>query len=107
MGGHRRVRKDAGRVLDERTETLAGLLAGASSASALVRADDGERTSYERLAERVDGVARRLSALSVGRGDRVALVIPDGAALVPLLFGVTAVGAAAAPLNPAYTQSEF
>jgi acyl-CoA synthetase (AMP-forming)/AMP-acid ligase II len=93
-------------VLDERRETLAGLLAG-GSATALVRADDGEETSYERLAERVDGVARRLSALGVGRGDRVALVIPDGAALVPLLFGVTAVGAAAAPLNPAYTHSEF
>ena len=87
-------------------ETLAGLLDG-GDATAMVCAEDGGRTTYERLADEVDGVARRLSALGVGRGDRVALVIPDGAALVPLLFGVTAVGAAAAPLNPAYTRSEF
>jgi acyl-CoA synthetase (AMP-forming)/AMP-acid ligase II len=87
-------------------ETLTSLLAG-DRASALVCADDGERMSYGDLATRVDAVARRLAALGVERGDRVGLVIDDAVSLVSLLLGVTAVGAAAAPLNPAYTRDEF
>src|SRR5579871_870137 len=87
-------------------ETLQRLLDG-GAATAMVRAEDGARTSFERLADDVDAIGRRLAALGVRRGDRVALVIPDGPAIVPLLLGITAVGAAAAPLNPAYTRDEF
>ena len=87
-------------------ETLADLL-GDGSATAIVCADDGVRTSYDQLAENVDEVAARLSGLGIDRGDRVALVIPDGPDLLALLLGVTALGAAAAPLNPAYTRDEF
>jgi acyl-CoA synthetase (AMP-forming)/AMP-acid ligase II len=82
-------------------------LLDAGSAPALVCADDGARTSYAELVEHADAVAGRLRSLGIERGDRVALVIPDGPDLVPLLLGVTALGAAAAPLNPAYTRDEF
>ena len=41
------------------------------------------------------------------RGDRVALTLPNGPDFVLLLLAITALGAAAAPLNPAYTQAEF
>jgi acyl-CoA synthetase (AMP-forming)/AMP-acid ligase II len=88
------------------SETLAGLFAG-GGATALVCAEDGERRSHDRLAEDADAIARRLAAQGVARGDRVALVIPDGPELVTLLLGVTMLGAAAAPLNPAYTRDEF
>ncbi|HEY7966090.1 MAG TPA: AMP-binding protein [Solirubrobacteraceae bacterium] len=87
-------------------ETLANLYRG-GPADAIVLAEDGGRVSHERLAELVDDVARHLSGQGIGRGDRVALVIPEEPDLVPLLLGVAALGAAAAPLNPAYTREEF
>ena len=41
------------------------------------------------------------------RGDRVALTLPNGPEFVLLIFAATLLGAAAAPLNPAYTETEF
>jgi len=55
----------------------------------------------------VETLARRLAGLGVRRGDRVALALPNGPDIVLLLLAITAVGAGAAPLNPAYTETEF
>src|SRR5579871_428614 len=85
-----------GRLAD--TDTVADLLRG-HTGTALVCADDGEALSYDELSAVVDGVARQLAGHGIVRGDRVALV--------PLLLGVVALGAMAAPLNPAYTRDEF
>ncbi len=52
-------------------------------------------------------LAGQLAALGVGRGDRVALVAPNGPEIVQLILAITALGAAAAPLNPAYTADEY
>ena len=87
-------------------ETLANLYRG-GSADAIVLAEDGTRISHDRLGELVDDVARHLRGAGIGRGDRVALVIGEEPDLVPLLLGVAALGAAAAPLNPAYTREAF
>jgi acyl-CoA synthetase (AMP-forming)/AMP-acid ligase II len=81
-------------------------LAGDPGRTSLVSTDDGLRISAAQLGERIDGLAGRLAALGVGRGDRVALALTNGPEIVELLFAVTALGAAAAPLNPAYTQDE-
>lgn len=78
-------------------ETLFSLLGAPGAATALVAAESGERTSFERLAAEVDGIARSLSAAGVRRGDRVALVLADGPLFVRHLLAVTALGAAAAP----------
>lgn len=86
--------------------TLTRLLDGGSGA-ALIRAEDGAQTPYGALAEAIDEIAGKLHALGIERGGRVALVHPDAHALIPLVLGVTALGAAAAPLNPAYTRDEF
>ena len=43
----------------------------------------------------------------VARGDRVVLVVPDGPVLLQTLLAVVTLGAAAAPLNPAYTHDEY
>src|SRR5207253_1251388 len=75
--------------------------------TALVAADDGARTSYADLAADVDALAGKLRAAGVERGDRVALVVPEGPPFVRLLLAIAAAGAAAAPLNPAYTRDEF
>jgi acyl-CoA synthetase (AMP-forming)/AMP-acid ligase II len=89
-------------------DVLASLLgAGDPGAPALVTADDGARTSYRELGLQVEQRARRLAGAGVRRGDRVALALQNGPEIVELLLAVAAMGAAAAPLNPAYTRDEF
>jgi len=67
----------------------------------------GRKTAdYRQLLERVDQTARTLSALGIGRGDRVAFVLPDGPETVVLFLAITAM-ATCAPLNPAYRHAEF
>lgn len=74
---------------------------------ALITGEDGSVVSYGQLASRVDALAGRLAAAGVERGDRVALSLPNGPEFVQVLLAITALGAAAAPLNPAYTDSEL
>src|SRR5258706_9742199 len=74
---------------------------------ALVVPEDGQVLTYGQVADRVASLAGSLAAAGVGRGDRVALTLPNGPDMVLLLLAITALGAAAAPLNPAYTHSEY
>jgi acyl-CoA synthetase (AMP-forming)/AMP-acid ligase II len=55
----------------------------------------------------VETLAGRLAAAGVRRGDRVALALPNGPEFIQLLLAIATLGAAAAPLNPAYTPDEF
>ena len=74
---------------------------------ALVVPEDGQILTYGQVADRVASLAASLAGAGVGRGDRVALTLPNGPEMVQLLLAITALGAAAAPLNPAYTHSEY
>jgi acyl-CoA synthetase (AMP-forming)/AMP-acid ligase II len=90
--------------VDDLTSVLA---AGRPGDCALITADEGERTTYSALAARVETLAGRLAGLGVERGSRVALALPNGPEIVELLLAIMFVGAAAAPLNPAYKRDEF
>src|SRR3954454_18900101 len=57
--------------------------------------------TYDRLRAHVDEVVQSLNQMGVGRGDRVAMVLPNGPELATAFLAVAA-GAASAPLNPAY-----
>jgi acyl-CoA synthetase (AMP-forming)/AMP-acid ligase II len=92
-------------VSDERL--LDVLRGGEPTATALVTAEDGRRTTYRELDDAVAVLAGRLSALGVGRDSRVGLVVPSGPDFVQLLLAVLALGATAAPLNPAYKRDEY
>lgn len=95
-------------VDSERGEALAALLSGAPPhAPAIVCPDDGSTRSYEQLAQASAHVAGLLRRAGVERGDRVALVLPNGPEIVETLFGIAMLGAMAAPLNPAYTVDEY
>ena len=99
---------DGATIADRPAEPLTALLAQADpTRRALIVADTGEALSYGQLAARVETLARGLAGLGVRRGDRVALALPNGPDIVLLLLAITALGAAAAPLNPAYTETEF
>jgi acyl-CoA synthetase (AMP-forming)/AMP-acid ligase II len=89
-------------------EPLSALLdRAAPSGQAFVVPDDGQALSYGQVADRIESLAARLAGAGVRRGDRVALAMPNCPDLVLLFLAVTALGAAAAPLNPAYTESEL
>jgi acyl-CoA synthetase (AMP-forming)/AMP-acid ligase II len=89
-------------------EPLSALLArGEPARPAFVVPDGGQVLTYARVAAGIETLAQRLAGAGVRRGDRVALTLPNGPDFVLLLLAITALGAAAAPLNPAYTQAEF
>ena len=61
---------------------------------------------HRRLWEQVLRMVDQLNRLGIGRGDKVAIVLPQGPELAVAFLGV-ACGATAAPLNPAYLEKEF
>ncbi len=98
----------AGRADSAAGEALDALFGGGQPAhAAFVVPDDGQVLSYAEMAGRIETLAGRLAAAGVRRGDRVALTLPNSPDFVQLLLAVTLLGAAAAPLNPAYTESEY
>lgn len=62
--------------------------------------------TYQRLYQQVVKVVADLNSLGIGRGDRLALVLPNGP-LMATAFVSVATGCACAPLNPAFTAEEF
>lgn len=65
-----------------------------------------EPLKYERLRQLVLGIARSLQTCGVGRGDRVAVVLPNGPEMAVTFLGVAS-AAVCAPLNPGYTAAEL
>lgn len=61
--------------------------------------DEGTWT-YAELDAEATAAARRLAALGVRRGDRVALALPPGRAFVATLWGILRLGAVVVPLDP-------
>jgi oxalate---CoA ligase len=89
-------------------EPLSLLLdAGQLSRDAFVVPDDGRALTYGQVADWTETLAARLAGANVRRGDRVALAMPNSPEFVLLVLAITLLGAAAAPLNPGYTESEF
>src|SRR5437867_4448544 len=62
--------------------------------------------TYSRLSSQVEHTVETLNSISIGRNDRVAMVLPDGPEAAVAFLGVAA-GATCAPLNPHYRASEF
>ena len=62
--------------------------------------------SHRRLWQQVEGTVAWLNAAGIGRGDRVAMVLPNGAEMAAAFLGVSA-AATSAPLNPNYGAEEL
>ena len=89
-------------------EALSALLTrGDPGGAAFVVPDGGQVLTYAQVADGVDALARKLAGAGAGRGDKVAFALPNGPDVILLLLAIAALGAAAAPLNPAYTEAEF
>ncbi|HVQ46297.1 MAG TPA: AMP-binding protein [Gemmatimonadales bacterium] len=62
--------------------------------------------TYARLRAQVEIAGGELTRLGAGRGDRVAIVLPNGPEMAVMFLAVASV-ATAAPLNPTYRAEEF
>ena len=78
---------------------------GADDAPAL-RAPGRPPLSHGALRALAEGTVAALNRIGIGRGDRVAIVLPNGPEMAAAFLCIAA-GAATAPLNPAYRQEEF
>ncbi len=87
-------------------DTIAKLLAHGRPRDTALGAPGATALSYEGLRELCRRTASALNALGLGRGDRVAVVLPNGPELASAFLSIGSV-ATFAPLNPAYRQAEF
>src|SRR3954447_5360049 len=88
------------------TQTVHELLnAGAATATAIA-AVDRPPLSYGGLRQLVRDTVVSLNQLGYGRGDAVAIVLPNGPEMATSFIGVAS-ACVSAPLNPAYVDHEF
>ncbi len=89
--------------------TIYGLLraqAELSPSSIAIFAPARAPLTYAALWRHLEQVVGMLNSQGLGRGDRVALVLPNGPEMLTAFLAV-ACGASAAPLNPALSVGEF
>ncbi|WP_254813775.1 acyl--CoA ligase [Rhodovulum sp. ES.010] len=86
--------------------TIKALIEGHDDASRAIGAPGRDWLSYGGLRILADKVAAQLHHAGVGRGDRVAIVLPNGPEMATA-FVTIAQTATTAPLNPAYREDEY
>src|SRR5256885_16125576 len=62
--------------------------------------------TYQELTDQVDNLAAHLTNVGLGKGDRIAMALPNGLEVIASFLAASTVGTAA-PLNPSYTRDEF
>ncbi len=67
----------------------------------------GKRQTYAELGEAANAVASWLQAKGLGKGDRVAIMLPNVMAYPAILFGVLTAGLTVVNVNPLYTAREL
>lgn len=88
------------------TMTLAALLADQAADAPAIGAADRPWLTYGALRDLSRDVAAALHGFGIGRGDRVAIVLPNGPEMATAFVAI-AQAAVTAPLNPAYQKDEF
>jgi acyl-CoA synthetase (AMP-forming)/AMP-acid ligase II len=87
--------------------TVSQLLEVGAAAHPALRATEGRASlSYGGLRQLAAATVASLNAIGIGRGDRVAIVLPNGPEMAAA-FVALACGATTAPLNPSYREDEF
>ena len=86
--------------------TVSSLIAIHDAKTFAIGAPDREWMTYGGLRDLSENVTKLLHVFGVGRGDRVAIVLPNGPEMATA-FVTIAQTATTAPLNPAYRQEEY
>jgi acyl-CoA synthetase (AMP-forming)/AMP-acid ligase II len=82
------------------------LLENGDSSAAALSVAGGPSINYGSLKNQVEQLAASLGQLGLGRGDRIAMALPNGIELVASFLAAATTGTAA-PLNPSYKYEEF
>jgi acyl-CoA synthetase (AMP-forming)/AMP-acid ligase II len=88
------------------SNTIQGLIAGHPAEAPAIGAPDRDWLNYGGLRALADQVSADLHGAGIGKGDRVAIVLPNGPEMAAAFITI-AQSATTAPLNPAYREDEF
>ena len=87
-------------------QTVRALLASGDPGAPAIAAPGRTYLDYAGLEEHVDRTVTSLNALGLGRGDRVAIVLPNGPEMASAFVSLAS-GISTAPLNPGYRRKEY
>lgn len=79
---------------------------GRSDHAAITIAGGGPSITYDGLKRQIESLVQQLNNLGLGRGDRIAMALPNGIELIASFLAAGQAGTAA-PLNPGYKYDEF
>ena len=90
-------------------KTLVDMLESVTTQNAnrLAVVDGDEEVIYQALQRRIVSLATELKGLGIRKGDRVALLLPNGVDFVVSYFAVVVMGAVVVPLNDHYQRNEL
>lgn len=97
--------KNASKTAD-RMDTIFDIINAQRLEAPAIGALGRDPLTFGQLAELATKINSTLNSIGIGRGDRVAIVLPNGPEMAAAFLTIAA-GASAAPVNPAYTKSEF
>jgi acyl-CoA synthetase (AMP-forming)/AMP-acid ligase II len=89
-----------------RADTVWDLLSRGLDEAPAIGAPERPSLTHKSLRELAERTVASLNAMGIGRGDRVAIVLPNGPEMAAAFITI-ACGATTAPLNPAYRAEEF
>jgi len=89
-----------------RTDTVWELLGHGLDEAPAIGVPERPSLTHKSLRELAERTVQSLNAMGIGRGDRVAIVLPNGPEMAAAFITI-ACGATTAPLNPAYRAEEF
>ena len=87
-------------------ETVRDLLGPHPADDAAILAPERPTLTFGALRDLADATVATLNAVGIGRGDRLAIVLPNGPEMATAFVSIAS-GATTAPLNPAYKDEEF
>ncbi|MEQ4600612.1 MAG: AMP-binding protein, partial [Methylobacteriaceae bacterium] len=86
--------------------TLHELIQAGADAAPALSSPGGVPLTFQALRALTERTVADLNARGIGRGDRVAIVLPNGPEMAAAFIAVAA-GTTSAPLNPSYKADEF
>ncbi len=89
-----------------RASSVSALLEAGRDEAPAIGAPERPALSHKELRALCTRTVNSLNAMGIGRGDRVAMVLPNGPQMAASFVAI-ACGATTAPLNPAYHAEEF
>lgn len=78
-----------------------------SNPDAVAIVDADEVLTYAALGRRAESLADQMRVLGIGKGDRVALILPRSVQWIVSILGVLKLGAAYVPIDPAYPSGRI